>query len=506
MALLEGEVEHLEDSEVTLGSDSDIDLLLGTQGWRRFIVQDKFLQERGMKAERVLGVHKARARIEYASSDESCDEDLECCEDEMEENEEEEMEEEKGMKEEKIREEVMKEEAPMKKMKEEAPMIEKQRDAPMKKKEEEDAPMKKMAAREEEDVPMRKAKKREEAAPMKKRIMAEPMQLKQDLMDIVLADRDMKMPDIQDDIETQPVIREYAHKVKPNRKAGDRTDFAETVYWNANIATDANGEATVTFDLSDSVTSFRAFADAFVDTRLGTGTVLFESKNPFYMEPKLPLEVTYGDVIHLPIALVNESSEQLKGTVKPVIHGTGLKIDPNADLKFTLKAGERQRKVLTVTVGDVAELAKLQISATSGALSDSVTRPLRIVPTGFPFRFGAGGLLERNSTATHRFTIPASVVANSFETNVKVFCTPASTLTESLKSFITEPCGCFEQTSMTSYPLVMVLQYFKTHLGVDPKLVEAANENLAKGYKRLTSYEVKNGGYEWFGSSPAHEG
>jgi uncharacterized protein YfaS (alpha-2-macroglobulin family) len=224
------------------------------------------------------------------------------------------------------------------------------------------------------------------------------------------------------------------------------------------------------------------------------------------MEPKLPLEVTYGDIIHLPIALVNESSESLKGEVSPTILGTALKIDPNTDLKFTLKPNERQRKVLPIQVGNVAETTKIQISATSGALSDSVTRSLQIVPTGFPFTFGAGGLLEPNSTATNRFTIPASVVANSFETNVKVFSTPASSLTESLTGFIREPCGCFEQTSMTSYPLVMVLQYFKTHLGVDPKLVESANENLAKGYKRLTSYECTGGGYEWFGSTPAHEG
>jgi hypothetical protein len=64
MALLEAEVDHLYDSQELLGNDLNVDLLLGTQGWRRFVVvkQGEFLQESGIKAERVLGVHKSIVR------------------------------------------------------------------------------------------------------------------------------------------------------------------------------------------------------------------------------------------------------------------------------------------------------------------------------------------------------------------------------------------------------------------------------------------------------------
>ncbi len=61
MALLEGEVDHLEDSEALLGDDSAVDLLLGTQGWRKFVWADeaKFLADKEVKAEQVLGRHVA---------------------------------------------------------------------------------------------------------------------------------------------------------------------------------------------------------------------------------------------------------------------------------------------------------------------------------------------------------------------------------------------------------------------------------------------------------------
>ena len=61
-------------------------------------------------------------------------------------------------------------------------------------------------------------------------------------------------------------VREYAHTLRPNYSEGSREDFTETVYWNAGVRTDASsGVATVSFNLSDSVTSFRVLADAFAE-------------------------------------------------------------------------------------------------------------------------------------------------------------------------------------------------------------------------------------------------
>jgi len=36
-------------------------------------------------------------------------------------------------------------------------------------------------------------------------------------------------------------------------------------------------------------------------------------------------------------------------------------------------------------------------------------------------------------------------------------------MTDALQSLLREPNGCFEQTSSTSYPMVMAQQYFLTH-------------------------------------------
>ncbi|VAW60870.1 hypothetical protein MNBD_GAMMA08-2732, partial [hydrothermal vent metagenome] len=109
-------------------------------------------------------------------------------------------------------------------------------------------------------------------------------------------------------------VREYAHKTRENRKPNDRVDFAETLYWSAGVRTGArDGRAKVNFDLSDSVTSFRVMSDAFGrNGALGSDDFMIHSLEPFYIEAKMPLVVTVGDIIALPVALVNTSNTDIE--------------------------------------------------------------------------------------------------------------------------------------------------------------------------------------------------
>ena len=89
--------------------------------------------------------------------------------------------------------------------------------------------------------------------------------------------------------------------------------------------------------------------------------------------------------------------------------------------------------------------------------------------------------------------------------SVSVYPTPLASMTNALQSLLREPYGCFEQTSSTSYPMVMAQQYFLTHTGVDPAIIEKARNLLDVSYKKLTGFESRSRGYEWFGADPGHE-
>jgi hypothetical protein len=74
----------------------------------------------------------------------------------------------------------------------------------------------------------------------------------------------------------QATLREYAHRAPAF--TGTRENFVETLYWNAGLSTRDSGEATIAFDLADSVTSFRIRADGFgADGALGAGDATIEA-------------------------------------------------------------------------------------------------------------------------------------------------------------------------------------------------------------------------------------
>jgi uncharacterized protein YfaS (alpha-2-macroglobulin family) len=304
------------------------------------------------------------------------------------------------------------------------------------------------------------------------------------------------------------VVREYSHALRPNWTEGSRSDFAETVYWNAGVKTDASsGLATVSFNLSDSVTSFKVLADGFTsEGALGSGVSDVESVRPFYIEPKFPLQVTSGDRIQLPISMVNGMSRELSGVVITPKAITGLTFSMPGDNNSTLRAKERARRLMQIDVGnDFSGSVDLSLDAVSGPYRDTVNRKLDIQPLGFPYENSKGGVLESNSSSSFEFSLPKETIRGSVSSSVVVYPTPLASMTQALQALLQQPYGCFEQTSSTSYPMVMAQQYFISHAGVDPAIVEKAKTLLDASYKRLTGFESPKKGYEWFGADPAHE-
>ena len=299
-------------------------------------------------------------------------------------------------------------------------------------------------------------------------------------------------------------IREYAHTVRPNRRPNDRVDFTETLYWNAGIRTNPrDGRAVVEFALSDSVTTFRARADAFGNNgALGAASAGLASLEPFYLEPKLPPVVVTGDRVDCPVALINSTGQRLDTpglTIQSAGVKTGMPTMPNA-----LEQGSRDR-VLVRLEPEKSGNYTVKLSAAAGGYTDSVTRPLMVLPRGFPVQQTASGLLGPQKSFTRQFTIAGDIASGSLRADIKIYPTPLAGMEEALNALLKQPYGCFEQTSSTSYPLVMAQQYFMSHTGIAPEKIKKADALLAQSYKRLAGFESPAKGYEWFGSDPGHE-
>jgi hypothetical protein len=283
---------------------------------------------------------------------------------------------------------------------------------------------------------------------------------------------------------------------------GKRTDFRETVYWAPRVRTGDDGEASVSFYLSDAVTSFRIFAEGVGRGLAGRTEKVFKSSLPFSMHVKLPVEVSARDRMNLPLILTNETSKPLEVTVDSSF-GKLLRAEGSAkQRKVYLRAGQRKSLFYRVAVTGVRGKSKVSFAARAGGLKDEFIREVTVVPLGFPMDISYSG--EVLGTAKHRFDL-SDAVPGTVTAAVRLYPSPVSTMMGGLEGMMRHPTGCFEQASSANYPNVMVMAYAKEHRVKNAKLLERSAKMLDAGYRKLTGYESKTRGYEWFGHDPGHE-
>lgn len=298
-------------------------------------------------------------------------------------------------------------------------------------------------------------------------------------------------------------VRVFPTPDYPVEYQGPRTDFRETIHWAPAVRTGADGTATVTFHLSDAVTSFRVFAEGAGGGLVGRHEEVIHSSLPFSMAIKLPLEVSQGDRLELPLTLSNERDTPLPLSLASDF-GELLKLSKPVALDApSLAANAQQSVYFPIEVSGVRGESDVKISANAGGLADEFVRTVKVEPLGFPQLAEAGGTLA-SSGASHAFDLSAAT-AGTIEAKLTLYPSPIATMTGGLAGMIRQPSGCFEQTSSSNYPNVMVLRYLQANDVADPTLVAKTNGYIEKGYSRLVGYETKDKGYEWFGSSPPHE-
>jgi len=73
----------------------------------------------------------------------------------------------------------------------------------------------------------------------------------------------------------------------------------------------ADGHAEVASSWCDSVTTFQVLAVGHtLDGRIGEATAELTSRKPLVLQPKLPIEVTAGDQIDVPLSIANNTNNQ----------------------------------------------------------------------------------------------------------------------------------------------------------------------------------------------------
>jgi uncharacterized protein YfaS (alpha-2-macroglobulin family) len=343
-------------------------------------------------------------------------------------------------------------------------------------------------------------------------------QMKAILLDkVVIAEEDMQpiafgngkfKKNIADEAnQIQPVVKYYRARQfetpdYSNIKANNtRTDFRKTIYWNPDINIDKTGKKTISFYTNDEIASFRFIAEGIGSNGnpAHTEKQIF-TQLPFGMSVKMPKHLIQDDEISIPLVLKNNTSNGLKGKLSVTISSNMIGMEKFPE-DIAIPAMESKTILLKYKVGEANENAKIAVAFNAGEVSDAFEQNFKIHAKGFPVNVSFSGK-ETNRSYTVDIT---NMVKGSLVASATAYPSVVSDLMKGVESILREPGGCFEQTSMSSYPNILVRDYLTTIGQNDPKIEARANELIERGYKKLIAFETKEKGYEWFGGAPGHE-
>jgi uncharacterized protein YfaS (alpha-2-macroglobulin family) len=285
-----------------------------------------------------------------------------------------------------------------------------------------------------------------------------------------------------------------------------RSYFPESLYINPEIITDKDGRASIVIPMADSITTWHmAMIASTKRGALGTSTSSLKVFQDFFVDLDLPVTLTQGDRVSIPVAIYNYSGSG--GDVS-------LHLEPEDWFSLVEDVADKSVALNSARVGgsqftlEARRIGRFKLTLTArmkgdGTRADIVVREIEVIPNGREQTLVFNGRLE--NTVQHQLAFPEGSIPDAGKIFVRLYPGPLSQIVEGMDSLLQMPGGCFEQTSSSTYPNVLALDYMKRTNKLTPEVHAKAEGYIANGYQRLLTFEVPGGGFSWFGNAPANK-
>ena len=282
-----------------------------------------------------------------------------------------------------------------------------------------------------------------------------------------------------------------------------RQYFPETMLWIPDAETGSDGALKLDFPVADSITTWRITALASTqDGRFGSTTAGLRVFQDFFIDLDLPVALTVDDEISIPVGVFNYLTEPQ--TVRLELEQADwFQLLDEPVKQIDIAANDISVVYFRIKAVDFG-LQPFKVTALGSKMSDAILKEVRVYPNGKQISYTQSDRLEPGKPVSQSVVIPGEVIPGTQTLLVKIYPGILSQVVEGLDSILRMPYGCFEQTSSTTYPNVLVLDYLKTTNQASPEAQMKAEEYINLGYQRLTTFEVQSsGGFSLFGEAPA---
>lgn len=276
-----------------------------------------------------------------------------------------------------------------------------------------------------------------------------------------------------------------------------RSRYSETAYWNAQIVTDAKGQAGVELTLPQNLTEWHFISRGVTaDTMVGQSTEQITSSKPFSVELKTPATLQQGDHAQIAAVLHNNSEQPVQATVtlKTKFNTAPEQATPQT---VTIAANSTQELPFEVEVPAAREATfNLQAAGDGADTTDTAEETMPVRPWGIEHVVTAGGVAEGDRTVdiklppanymTQRLTV--SVGPNIPATLIDIAANPAGMAWR-------QPLS--EGAAHRLMALTLTLVYLRAQDFTEKPLYQRLSGEAQSCLARLVTTQNEDGGWSW---------
>ena len=280
-----------------------------------------------------------------------------------------------------------------------------------------------------------------------------------------------------------------------------RDQFEDTGYWQANIVTDEDGEAQVTFALPDNLTTWQADARGVTErTQVGQATAEIVTTKDLMIRPVTPRFLVAGD--HLALAAIVHNNTKIKMTADITLQATGIQLDNPDSLTQVVEipAEGRIRVEWWGTVLDVNQ-ADLLFFADAGNFEDAVKPyqgPIPVLRYSTPFSYSTSGILDQAGQELEIVSLPRSYDPSQGSLDIELSPSLAAAVLNALDALEEERQHSTVAQMFHFLPNVITFQALQ-ELDLDyPQLESRLNVLIPETLDHLAAAQNDDGGWGWW--------
>lgn len=297
------------------------------------------------------------------------------------------------------------------------------------------------------------------------------------------------------------VGRPYADlaQLKPERLVEPRVRkaFPDTIFWVADLKTDANGRAEARFTFPDALTTWRATARGVTrDTKVGSAIHRTVVRKNLMLRLAVPRFFTQGDEVTVSNVVHNYLPDEKTARISFAAEGLDVIEGTTRDVKIPTRGETRLDWRVRARPG---REAKLLGKALTDEESDAMELTLPVIPYGVKLATSrAGSLTEPTAQIESELVFPQAIDPTSRALELSVTPSLAGTIFGALEYLTSYPYGCTEQTMSSFLPNIVVGQALR-ELGLKLNVDQAElQKKIRDGLDRLYDYQHEDGGWGWW--------